>query len=84
MIDFVRAVENYLGKNILDAVVYNNQKPSPGRIAKYRKLNSQIVKYDQKNFKKGFPKFLGAKLITDKGFIRHNQKRLAKVILGLI
>lgn len=83
-IDFVKAIENYLGKNVLDVVVYNNHFPSQKRLAKYFKLNSQVVKFNKKDFKNLPIRFIGANLITEKGLIRHNQEKLAKTILKLI
>lgn len=83
-IDFVKAIENYLGKNILDIIVYNNHFPSQKRLAKYFKLNSQVVKFNKKDFENLHLRFIGANLITEKGLIRHNQEKLAKTILKLI
>ena len=83
-IDFVKVIENYLGKNVLDIIVYNNHFPSQKRLAKYFKLNSQVVKFNKKDFEKLPIRFIGANLITEKGLIRHNQEKLAKTILKLI
>lgn len=83
-IDFVRAVESHLGKNVLDVVVYNNQWPDKKRLSKYAKLNSEFVKFNKKDFENCQIKIIGVNLITEKGLIRHNQEKLAKAILGLI
>lgn len=78
--DFVSVMEEYLGKNVLDYIVCNTKKPSALRIAKYEKAHSEFVKCGFQN-----PSFrvIAKPLVRDKGFIRHDPKKLAHVLLSL-
>jgi len=87
--DFVSEVEKYLGKNILDYVIYNQKIPSKAKIAEYQKechLVYDYVRFDRKKLSKKIdPKIIGADLFLDiKGPIIHDPDVLAKIILSLI
>ena len=87
--DFVSEVEKYLGKNILDYVIYNQKIPSKTKISEYQKESHLVydyVKFDRKKLsKKVHPKIVGADLFLDtKGPIVHDPDILAKIILSLI
>jgi len=79
--DFVAALEKYLGKKVLDFVLYNNKKPNKLRLKKYSKENSIFV---EKDISDSYFKIIDANLITEKGFIRHDPQKTAKAILALI
>ncbi|MCK5084346.1 MAG: uridine diphosphate-N-acetylglucosamine-binding protein YvcK [Candidatus Pacebacteria bacterium] len=87
--DFVNEVEKYLGKNILDYVIYNQKIPSRTKISEYQKESHLVydyVKFDRKKLsKKISPKIVGADLFLDaNGPIVHDPDVLAKIILSLI
>ena len=87
--DFVNEVEKYLGKNILDYVIYNQKIPSRTKISEYQKESHLVydyVKFDRKKLsKKVSPRIIGADLFLDtKGPIVHDPDVLAKIILSLI
>ena len=94
--DFTNEIEKYLGKNILDAVIFNNQEPPKYLVQKYfRKEKSKPIIY--KAFKKFIydeKLFLGANLIngqltsqlkndnlTKRNLIRHNPDKLGKFLV---
>jgi len=79
--DFVENLENYLGKNVLDYVLINNKKPGRTRLQKYSKQRSEIVIMPRGFKPKGLIK---SDLITNKGFIRHDTKKLGRLILKII
>lgn len=87
--DFVSEVEKYLGKNILDYVIYNQKIPSKTKISEYQKESHLVydyVKFNRKKLsKKVNPRIVGADLFLDtKGPIVHDPDVLAKIILSLI
>ncbi len=81
--DFLKTIEIYLGKRVLDYVVANNQKPAPARLRPYVKEKASFVELDSDNFSKK-PLLVSAPLSRTKGFLRHDPERLARVLWGLI
>jgi len=80
--DFVKVIEEYLGKRVLDYVVVNNNRPSQARIKKYEKENAEFVEKNgmkDKNFK-----VIEADLIRDSGYVRHDPQKTAKVAMNLL
>ncbi len=86
--DFTEKIENYLGKHVLDYVIYNQRIPTKERILEYQKEEPFVfdyVKFDRKKLAKKNPKVIGADLLTTpKGPIVHDFDVLAKIILSLI
>lgn len=87
--DFINEVEKYLGKNILDYVIYNQKIPSKTKIFEYQKESHLVfdyVKFDRKKLsKKNHPRVIGVDLFIDtKGPIVHDMDVLAKIILSLV
>ncbi len=80
--DFIKAIEKYLGRGVLDIVIFNSRRPKPRLLKKYSKERAEFV--DVKNLKlsKG-PKILKIDVLDGDKFIRHNADKLAKVILSL-
>lgn len=80
--DLAKEIEKYM-KSPLDYVIYNTQKSSLPRLAKYKKEHPELldlVKFDESLNK---DKFKGVKLLMDRGSIVHDSKRLAKIIFNL-
>jgi uncharacterized cofD-like protein len=87
--EFVQVANQYLGKNKLNAVVVNNQKPSGKALALYKKTGAEYV-----DPIKSFPntQVILANLISDqihkktkgdklhRSLLRHNSNKLAKII----
>lgn len=87
--DFINEIERYLGKNILDYVIYNQKIPSKTKILEYQKecpLVFDYVRFDRNKLsKKTKPKAVGVDLYIDmKGPIVHDPDVLAKIILSLV
>ncbi len=81
--DFVNVVEEYLEGKV-DHVIFNIQKPSKERIEKYKARHPELlglVDYDKKVVKKD--KYIGEKLIKNKGPIVHDSHKIADLILQL-
>lgn len=82
-LDFIKEVEKYLGGKLLDYVIFNNQKPSSARIAKYEKEGAIPVKYNRRNFPGRKPEIIEGNFLRKKGFIRHDSHKLAKTLLKI-
>ena len=92
--DFTNVVENYLGKNVLDYIIFNT-KEIPTSLSKKYSSEGEIVRVDKKINQK---RFIGRKLINSKlqfqikdsadklkrTLIRHDSDKLAKTIISLI
>lgn len=89
VIDFVEVIERYLGKNILDFVLYNQRVPSRERVLDFQKEEPFVFDYvkfsRQKLAKIRRPKIIGADLLTSPvGPIIHDSDVLAKIIVSLV
>ncbi|MBI4160589.1 MAG: YvcK family protein [Candidatus Yanofskybacteria bacterium] len=82
--DFLDIIERYLGKNILDYAVFNNQIPSASILKRYRKENAYFVAPDGLDSHQENPRIILADLIEPGRFVRHDpNKKLVKVLLPL-
>jgi uncharacterized cofD-like protein len=81
--DFSNAIQKYIGKDILDYVVANSERPSLTRLRAYVKEQASFVELDKGNFPRK-PLLVSAPLARSKGFIRHDPEKLARVLWGLI
>lgn len=89
--DHVEIIEKYLGKGILDLVIYNTQKPREQILKYYKKSKEYIVTPDPKNFQANI-RFVGKNLLskkivqkvlgdkTKRSLIRHSQEKLGQII----
>ncbi len=83
--DFVFEVEKYLGDTgVLDFVVFSNQKISPEAVKAYAKQNAQPVSFDIDKIKKHPARFICAPLASRGDLLRHDSKKVAKVIWALL
>lgn len=95
--DYVRTIESYIGKNKIDYVIYNTQRPPNELMKKYlNKLEKPIHFGENKN--RGKYKVVQARILSDKifrhskfdpllsdrSFIRHDSAKLAKVIMFVL
>ncbi len=80
--DFVRTIEQYLGKRILDYAVANKTRPVAMRFRPYAQEQSDFVEPDLENFRGVTP--VAAGLIRKQGFVRHDPEKLAKLVQMLI
>lgn len=94
VIDHINALEQYLGRKTIDAVVYNTQKPNPEQLRKYSREGEHLVELGE------VPKHSRLKLVGDKliarriynrpkgdkvlrTLIRHDSDKIAKIIFAL-
>lgn len=83
--DFLESLENYLGKDTIDYVLFNSQKPGKVRLKRYAEENAELVALP-KDYKTKLNKaiVLKADVLTKSGLIRHDPKKLGRQILNLI
>ncbi len=81
--DFLKTIEEYLGKDVLDYVIINKTQPSLMRFKPYAKENSQFVEADLGNFGQR-PIPVVVDLLRKSGFIRHDPEKVAAAIKTLI
>lgn len=79
--DFISALENYLGQEVLDFVVMNNVRPSPKRLSAYIRERSDFVAPDLQNLRprKGLMP-IATDLLRTGSLVRHDPEKLAKAI----
>jgi uncharacterized cofD-like protein len=90
--DHIKAIEKYLGKGVLDYVVFNKKRPSKKILKQYKSEQSFFVENDLKETKKK-PKLVGADIVekvpkpkkkaTKQHLLRHDSKKLAKILVSL-
>jgi len=79
--DFFATLEKYLGRGVIDYFIVNIEKPKKYYLSKYKKEKAELVKYNRKilnSWKK--PKVIFARLLRRGLLLRHDAKKLAKVI----
>ncbi|MBU0535892.1 MAG: YvcK family protein [Nanoarchaeota archaeon] len=81
--DHVDKIVKYLGKNILDYVVVNNERAPQNLYERYRKQGANRVKLDRDSLDKYNIEIIEADLLTKKNLLRHDPDKLAKVVVGL-
>lgn len=93
--DFVQEIEKYLGKDIINFIIYNTKKPSSKILNYYQKRKEDFVKFDIKNFRKNY-QYLGENLISKKiykkvagdilerSIIKHNPDKLSRLIISCL
>jgi uncharacterized cofD-like protein len=83
--DFVKKIEEYLGKGVLDYALFNNKKPSEKILDRYRRENAFFIEPPKLRLKNAKPHYILADLIDRGRFVRHDpRKKLAKAILSLL
>ncbi|MCK4781572.1 YvcK family protein [Candidatus Parcubacteria bacterium] len=83
--DFIETIEKYLGKDVLNYVIFNNKKPSNARVVKYEKEKACFVEYNPKQIgkNKNF-QVIEENFLRTRGFIRHDSEKLAKTIMKIL
>ena len=89
--DHVREIERYLGRNVLDFVVFNNRRPSKKILEKYEEEQSFFVENDLRE--NGKPKLVGANITekpvfskeksTKQQLLRHCPEKLGRILVEL-
>jgi uncharacterized cofD-like protein len=81
--DFVKEIEQYLGKDTLDYSVVNTSHPSLELLEKYQEYKDELVKYDEQNFGNIKSKVIAGDFIRQGQFVRHDSEKLAEGIIQI-
>lgn len=82
--DFLRTIEAYLGKNVLNYFVANIERPHRERLKPYIREKAELVHVDEENISPRSPILVKARLLRAGPLIRHDPQKLAKLINMLI
>jgi len=91
--DFLRVMEEYAGKGVIDYVVASGKKPGSARLKPYAREKAFWVKFDKENFAQSKrlsssfsrrPILILGNLVRPRGFIRHDPEKTAKLIWTLV
>lgn len=83
--DFIKTIEKYLGKGVLDYVIINTQKPKAKYLKKYKKEKAEFVVFDKENFTKEKKyEIITARLLRKGSLLRHDPEKLAQVISKIV
>lgn len=82
VLDFTNKVEEYIGCQS-DFVIYNNFSPPKKRIEDYRKKHPELLELVQINEDLLKEKFIGKNLLSKRGPIEHDSKKVAKILIKL-
>jgi uncharacterized cofD-like protein len=77
----LRAIENHVGKRIVNYVVANRKPVSPDVAERYRAEGAEPVLIDTGNITKMNVRLLADNLLEEHGVIRHNSPRLGRLLL---
>lgn len=93
--NFVKVIEDYLGKGVIDYVIFNTKRPALKFLKRYAEEGEEFVEFDKNTLNKKW--IIGANLINQKiakrdpadiflkrTFIRHHPDKLAKIIINLL
>ncbi len=80
--DFVRSLEQYLGKDVLDYAVVNKTRPNPMRFRAYIREGAEFVEPDLEYSQK--TTLIKTDLIRARGFLRHDPDKIAELVKMLI
>lgn len=94
--DYVREIERFVGRGVLDNVFYNRHKPNPKLLERYAKDGEYWVESDQSVFETATYDATGVNLVADqihvqnpndkmieRTLIRHDSDRVARLIMRL-
>ena len=79
--DHLRAIQNHAPGRLVDYVVANRQPVSPEVARRYRAQGAEPVAVDLPELRKLGCKVVLDNLLDERSVIRHNHKRLAKLLL---
>ena len=82
--DFVCEIEKYLGDNVLDIVIFNNNCPDKKRIQEYEKEEAQFVSWEPESFRKSKFEIQEKDLLRESGFIRHDPSKISRVLWQIL
>lgn len=91
--DYIKSINSYIGKDRVDYVIYNSQRPSLSLVKKYEERGEGVIIFDEeknsnRKHKTVYANLLGkilkyskADAVSDtRSFMRHDSDKLAKII----
>jgi uncharacterized cofD-like protein len=82
--DFLGVMEKYLGKNVLDFVIFNNKRPSERLLRKYRREGAEFVAPPLPKKGGRGPEYILGDFIDTDTFVRHGPlKKMGKLLVSL-
>lgn len=82
--DHIRAIEEHIGKNIIDILVVNNGIPSDELLARYAAEKSEPVTVEKLKIEARGVRVIEADLISREDLVRHDPVKLSKLIRRLV
>ena len=79
--EHIRAIQDHVGKRLIDSVVANVRPVSPEVADRYRAQGAAPVAIDPEKVRKLKVKLVTGDLLEEHGVIRHNSERLAKLLV---
>jgi uncharacterized cofD-like protein len=83
--DHVQALMDHVHRSFIDIIVVNNKDIPTNIAARYQREGAEPVRYDEERLKSfGFEVISGKMIQYDHSVIRHDEKRIAKLLVSLI
>ncbi|MFA4931176.1 MAG: uridine diphosphate-N-acetylglucosamine-binding protein YvcK [Patescibacteria group bacterium] len=95
--DYVASINNLIGAERIDYVIYNQKQPSQKLIDKYSREREMLVRFDKKRYKKRSYQVIETDVLSavkpqysksdvlakQRAFIRHDSRKLARVLIRI-
>lgn len=84
--DLINAVHEHVGKGVMDYCLVNESDIMPEYIRRYNEEGSELLELDKSGIKATGVRIVISDLATtdDKGFIRHDARKLGKAIMTIV
>ena len=79
--EHIRAIQDHVGKNLIDYVIANRQSISPEVARRYRAEGAEQVRLDPQKVASLRVKLLTGNLLQEHGVIRHDSPQLARLLV---
>jgi uncharacterized cofD-like protein len=79
--EHIRAIQDHVGKNLIDYVIANRKPVSPEVARRYRAEGAEQVRLDPENVAKLHVKLLTGNLLEEHGVIRHDSEQLSRLLV---
>ncbi len=81
--DFIRVIERYVGRGVIEYCLVNSRAPSAVRLRAYAEELSELVVASVNN-QEVAPKVILTDLLRSRGFLRHDSAKLARAIVAVL
>ncbi|MEK6816641.1 MAG: gluconeogenesis factor YvcK family protein [Nanoarchaeota archaeon] len=82
--DFIKEIENYLGKGVIDYVIFNNSEMDASLLKHYEQENAYPVRLDLEETSRLNVSLILKDVITQPILIRHDSDKLADAIIKIL